>query len=127
VTGTAVDVTLNISGLRNDRGQLLVCLTNNAKAFPDCTKDASALKKLVPVSQAGHVVFSNIAPGTYAAAIVHDENSNNKMDVRVFIPREGFAFSRNPAIVMGPPKFGSAAFSVNSIDVNQPVKMKYML
>jgi uncharacterized protein (DUF2141 family) len=124
---TGVDVTLNVSGLRSTKGQLMVCLTKNPKAFPDCSKDASAIKKLLPASQAGTVVFSNIAAGTYAAAIVHDENGNNKMDLRIFIPREGFAFSRNPAIRMGPPKFGSASFSVSSADVSQSVKMKYML
>jgi uncharacterized protein (DUF2141 family) len=123
---TGVDVTLNVSGLRSTKGQLMVCLTKSPKAFPDCSKDESALKKLVPASQAGSVVFSNIAAGTYAAAIVHDENGNNKLDVRIFIPREGFAFSRNPAVVMGPPKFGSASFAVASSDVNQSVKMKYM-
>jgi uncharacterized protein (DUF2141 family) len=120
------DVTLNVSGLRNGKGQLMVCLTRNPKAFPDCTKDGSAVRKLVPASQAASMTFEGIAPGTYAVAIVHDENGNNKMDLRLFIPREGFAFSRNPAIGMGPPKFGSAAFIVGAEHVNQSVKMKYM-
>ncbi len=120
------DIKLNVDGLRNAKGQLMVCLTKNPKAFPDCTKDGSAIKKLVPASAASHVTFSNIVPGTYAVAIVHDENGNNKMDLRLFIPREGFAFSRNPAIRMGPPKFGSASFVVGDEDISQSVKMKYM-
>lgn len=122
-----VDVSLNVSGLRNGKGQLMVCLTKNPKAFPDCAKDSSAIKKLVPASGVSHLTFANVEPGTYAVAIVHDENSNNKMDLRLFIPREGFAFSRNPAIRMGPPKFGSASFVVGGDDVVQSVKMKYML
>jgi uncharacterized protein (DUF2141 family) len=122
-----VDVNLTVSGLRNTKGQLMVCLTKNPKAFPDCSKDSNAIKKVVPAGQAANLTFTNIAPGTYAVAIVHDENNNNKMDLRLFIPREGFAFSRNPAILMGPPKFGSASFVVGSDDVSQSVKMKYML
>ena len=122
-----VDVSLNVSGLRNVKGQLMVCLTKNPKAFPDCSKDPSAIKKLVPASSAANVAFSGITPGTYAAALVHDENANNKMDLRLFLPKEGFAFSRNPAIGMGPPKFKSAAFAVGNVDVKQAVKMKYML
>ena len=121
------DINLSISGLRSAKGQLMVCLTKSPKAFPDCSKDSSAIKKLVPASQASSMAFNNVAPGTYAVAIVHDENGNNKMDLRLFIPREGFAFSRNPAIRMGPPKFGSASFEVGGDDVNQSVKMKYML
>jgi uncharacterized protein (DUF2141 family) len=121
----SVDVNVSVTNLRNTKGQLMVCLTKNPKAFPDCTKDATALKKLVSAS-AGNVTFNNVAPGTYAVAIVHDENKNDKMDLRVFIPREGFGFSRNPKIGMGPPKFKSASFVVGESNVNQSVKMKYM-
>jgi uncharacterized protein (DUF2141 family) len=123
-SGVTIDV--SVSGLRNVKGQLLVCLTKNPKAFPDCSKDASTIKKQVPAAQAGAFRFEGVAPGTYAIAIVHDENRNNKMDLSLFIPKEGFAFSRNPTITVGPPKFKSAAFVVGSSDISQSVKMKYM-
>jgi uncharacterized protein (DUF2141 family) len=123
---SGVDVTVSVAGLRNVKGQLMVCLTKNPKAFPDCSKDPSSIKKLVAASKAGNFVFQNVAPGTYAIAIVHDENNNNKMDLSLFIPKEGFAFSRNPTITVGPPKFKSAAFAVAGIDVSQAIKMKYM-
>ncbi len=122
--GASVDV--SVTGMRNHKGQLMVCLTKNPKAFPDCSKDVGAIKKLVPAAQAGNFSFYNISPGTYAIAIVHDENKNDKMDLSLFIPKEGFAFSRNPTITVGPPKFKSAAFMVGSADVKQLVKMKYM-
>jgi uncharacterized protein (DUF2141 family) len=123
---SGVDVGLNVSGLRNVKGQLMVCLTKNPKAFPDCSKDASAIKRLVPASDAANIRFSGIVPGTYAVAIVHDENRSNKMDLTFFIPKECFAFSRNPAIGMGPPKFKNAAFTVGAADASLSVKMKYM-
>jgi uncharacterized protein (DUF2141 family) len=122
----AASVEVSVSGLRNMKGQLMVCLTKNPKGFPDCTKDASAAKKMVPAAQAASFSFHGITPGTYAIAIVHDENKNNKMDLSLFIPKEGFAFSRNPTITVGPPKFKSAAFAVGAADVKQSVKMKYM-
>lgn len=122
--GSSVNV--SISGMRNLKGQIMICLTKNAKAFPDCSKDADALKKLVSASNASSILFSDVAAGTYAVAIVHDENRNNKMDLSLFIPKEGFAFSRNPTITVGPPKFKSAAFVVGDDDVKQSVKMKYM-
>ncbi|NJM50903.1 MAG: DUF2141 domain-containing protein [Sphingomonadales bacterium] len=121
------NVTVSVSNLRNAKGQLMVCLTKNPKAFPDCSKDSAALKKLVPAGNAGNIVFTSVEAGTYAIAIVHDENSNNKMDLRIFIPREGFGFSRNPTITVGPPKFKSASFTVGNSNVTQAVKMKYML
>lgn len=122
----AADVTVNVENLRNSKGQLMVCLTKNPKAFPDCSKDASAKKKLIPATSRS-IRFSDVAPGTYAVAIVHDENRNNKLDTRLFVPREGFAFSRNPAIRMGPPKFKSSAFTVAHEDSVQRLRMKYIL
>jgi uncharacterized protein (DUF2141 family) len=124
---TGAEVNLSVSGLRNAKGHVMICLTKNPKAFPDCGKDVTAIKKIVPASAASNVSFVDVAPGTYAAALVHDENANNKMDLRLFLPKEGFAFSRNPAVVTGPPKFKSAAFAVGNVNVKQSVKMKYML
>lgn len=120
-------VDVSITGLRSAKGNVLVCLTTNAKYFPDCGKDPKALKQSVAAANASLVQFANVAPGTYALALVHDENANNKMDVAIFLPKEGFAFSRNPAVVFGPPKFGAAQFKVAEGEVTQKVTMKYML
>jgi uncharacterized protein (DUF2141 family) len=120
-------VDVSVTGLRSAKGNVLICLTANPKHFPDCGKDPKAMKQSVAASHAGAIQFSNVAPGTYALALVHDENANNKMDVAVFLPKEGFAFSRNPAVVFGPPKFGAAQFKVGLGEVSQKVTMKYML
>ncbi len=120
-------VELEIQGLRNAKGFILVCLTANPNGFPDCSKDSGAVRLRVPASQATSGIQLN-APksGNYAISVIHDENGNGKLDTALMIPKEGFGFSRNPAISFGPPKFASAAFSVNG-DVRQMVRMKYML
>jgi len=119
-------VEVSVSGLRNTKGQLLVCLTANPKAFPDCSKDKASVRMAVKAANAGHFKVAAPANGTYAIAVVHDENSNNKMDMALFMPKEGFGFSRNPAIGMGAPKFNSASFAVTG-DTRQAIKIKYML
>ncbi len=126
-TGPQATVDISISGLRSAKGNVLVCLTANPKFFPDCGKDPKAIKQSVAAADAKAVQFSGVVPGTYALAIVHDENANNKMDIAVFLPKEGFAFSRNPAVVFGPPKFGAAQFKVIEGEQRQKVTMKYML
>jgi uncharacterized protein (DUF2141 family) len=120
-----LDVTL--TGLRSTKGNVLICLTANPKFFPDCGKDPRAMKQSVTAAKAGTMQFANVTPGTYALALVHDENANNKMDVAVFLPKEGFAFSRNPAVVFGPPRFGAAKFVIGAGESSQRVTMKYML
>jgi uncharacterized protein (DUF2141 family) len=109
------------------KGNVLVCVTANPKFFPDCSKDPKSLRAKVAARDSANVSFSGVAQGTYAVALLHDENANSKMDMAVFLPREGFGFSRNPAVVTGPPKFKAASFAVDAAEVSQRVKMKYML
>lgn len=70
--------------------------------------------------------FTGLKPGTYALALIHDENGNNKVDTALFLPKEGVGVSRNP-VLMGPPSFKSAAFVVGTVDLKLTVKMKYFL
>ena len=109
------------------KGKVLVCVTANPRFFPDCSKDPKGYRATVPARDSAQVSFRDIAQGTYAIAEIHDENVNNKMDMAVFIPKEGFGFSRNPATGTGPPKFKAAAFAIDAAEVSQQVKMKYML
>jgi uncharacterized protein (DUF2141 family) len=122
--GPTLDV--SVAKLRSTKGQVLVCLTTNPKAFPDCSKDPRAIKRAVPAASAARFSLGVPANGTYAIALVHDENSNDKMDMRLFLPREGFGFSNNPKIGMGAPSFKSCAFAVAG-DRSVAITMKYML
>lgn len=126
-TTSTAKLDVQIYGLRSMKGNVLVCVTANPRFFPDCSKDPKSLRANVPARNSAQVSFSGIAQGTYAVALVHDENGNSKMDMAVFVPKEGFGFSRNPAVMTGPPKFRSAAFVVDAAEVSQRVQMKYML
>ncbi len=119
-------VEVSVIGLRSAKGQVLVCLTTNPKAFPDCSKDKGSVRMAVKAADASDFAVHAPAVGTYAIAVVHDENSNNKLDTAIFLPKEGFGFSRNPTITVGPPSFKSASFAVAG-DMRQSIKMKYML
>jgi uncharacterized protein (DUF2141 family) len=124
-TTSTLDV--SIQGLRSMKGNVLVCVTANPKFFPDCSKDPKSHRAKVAANNAGNVSFPGLAKGTYAVALIHDENGNSKMDMAIFLPKEGFGFSRNPVVVAGPPKFKAAAFAIDADEVSQRVKMKYML
>lgn len=125
--GGGGEVRVAVTGLRDARGQVLACLTAQARAFPNCAKDPAA-RKLV-VSARGEVVldFAGLAPGRYAIALVHDENGNGKMDMMVFMPREGFGFSRDAPVRMGPPSFASAAFAVAGEAQRQTIRIRYIM
>ncbi len=118
---------VSVSGLRSLKGNILVCVTADAKAFPDCSKDANARKAVIPTNNSSHIYFHGMKPGTYAVSLVHDENANGKLDTKAMIPGEGFGFSRNPMILFGPPSFGGAKFTLDANGGAQAIKMKYML
>jgi uncharacterized protein (DUF2141 family) len=122
------EVSVTVTDLCAAKGQVLACLTSQARGFPDCSKDPSAHHLVVPVKgTAVDFSFGAIPPGTYAVSLVHDENANGKVDMMLFMPREGFGFSRDAKVRMGPPRFADAAFLVEGQAVHQRIRMRYML
>ena len=116
---------IDVAGMRSARGLIRICLTVEPTNFPGCTDDHHAITRSVPAGQ--HVIrFDGLPPGTYAAALIHDENSNAKLDTIMGIPREGFGFSRNPHIGFGPPRFAAAEFALGSVAETQQVTMHYI-
>ena len=119
-------VEVSVSGMRSTKGQVLACLTTQAKGFPDCRRDATARKLAVSANGTVTFRFTALPPGRYALALLHDENGNGKADMTLMIPREGFGFSRDAAVRMGPPRFAAAAFAVEGDAVTMPVRMRYI-
>ena len=119
------DLGIQVAGLRSARGMVRVCLTADPKNFPACVDDARAVTRSVP-ARVTAIAFDGLPHGEYAFAVIHDENGNNKLDTMLGIPREGFGFSRNPAITFGPPRFTAARFTLDSDAEKQQVRMKYM-
>lgn len=117
---------IEIADLRSAKGMIRICVTSDAKAFPDCQKTPGAIKRSIP-AHSPHVKIEGIPHGTYAIAVIHDENSNSKLDTFAGIPKEGFGFSRNPKIRFGPPRFTAAQFAIGEGAGHQQVRMKYML
>jgi uncharacterized protein (DUF2141 family) len=120
-------VSLTVTGLRSTKGQVLICLTRDADHFPDCTDDANARTAIVPATRA-EASFAHLPQGRYAISVLHDENGNGRADKTLgLIPREGFGFSRDAKVRMGPPRFEQAAFAVDGQDVTQSIRMRYLM
>lgn len=117
---------VSVSQMRSAKGSLRVCLTADPDNFPACVDDADAVTRSVPAGT--HALrFDGLPLGNYAVAVIHDENNNAKLDTFAGIPREGFGFSRNPAIRFGPPRFAAARFTVTSDANQQQIAMRYIL
>jgi uncharacterized protein (DUF2141 family) len=123
----AAQLEVALDGFRNHSGQVRLCLTRDPRFFPDCKGDPSALHLTAPVARASGLSFAALPSGDYALSVFHDENGNGRLDTFARIPREGFGFSRNPAIRFGPPRFAEARFQVAGQAVRQNVHINYIL
>ena len=122
----AGDVTATVTGLRSAKGQVLACLTSRPSAFPDCEEDPGAKAVTMPASEPVELDFGPVPAGRYAIALFHDENGNGRLDKRLLMPREGYGFSRNAPVVLGPPSFAKAAFAVDGSGEHQSIRMRYI-
>jgi uncharacterized protein (DUF2141 family) len=118
---------VNLHGLRSDKGIVRLCLTRDARYFPGCKGDPHARHLSAPAGKAASIAFADLPEGHYALSVFHDENANGELDKFAKIPREGFGFSRNPAIRFGPPHFGDVRFAVPAGQVRQDVRFRYIL
>lgn len=116
----------DIHGFRSQKGQVMACLTTRPQNFPNCQDDPNARRLTVPTAEAAMLQFGNLPSGTYALALIHDENGNGKLDTVLGIPKEGFGFSKNPAIRFGPPSFKSAGVTIVAGRTDESVKIKYL-
>lgn len=119
-------VSATVTGLRSAEGQVLACLTAMPAAFPKCEKDPDARTLIAPAAATVTLEFGSVPSGNYAIALVHDENANGKLDKRLMMPREGFGFSRDAPVRLGPPSFKSASFEVDTEDTRQVIRMRYL-
>jgi len=117
---------IEMTGLRSAKGVVRLCLVRDPADFPDCRDGKGALKRTLPASNP-RIRFEGLAPGDYAITAIHDANGNAKLDTMLGIPREGFGFSRNPAIRFGPPRYKDARFTLGADAQMQQVRIRYLL
>lgn len=116
---------IRIDGMRSEKGMIRLCLTADPDNFPDCVDDTRAVTRSVAAASR-HLRVDGLAQGHYAAAVIHDENSNRKLDTIAGIPREGYGFSRNAPVRFGPPKFAAARFDLGNDANVQQIRMRYI-
>ena len=123
----ATDLELQVQGLRNTSGTIHLCLTRSAAHFPDCTGEAGMISRTVRAAEASSILIRGVPPGDYAVSLIHDENGDGQLNKFLGIPREGFGFSRNPRLRMGPPGFEECRFAVTGALVRETIRVKYLL
>ena len=111
--GADASVRIEISGLRNARGDVGCLLFSSAEGYPELHARAYREKHTAIETDRASCEFKEVAPGTYAAVVFHDENLNGKMDKNfVGMPQEGYGASNNVRHRLSAPGFQEASFAV---------------
>jgi len=123
-------ITVTITDLRAEngeyRGVVRACLTSLESAFPRCNRDPNMKSVTVRAGASVTVRFTDVTPGDYAIAILHDENEDGKANrVLGMAPKEGYGFSRDAPVRMAPPEWADAVFSMGRTAKRMSVRMRY--
>ncbi len=121
-------IVLEVSAFRNTKGFLGCQLYATAESFPDKWQTQVNLRKRVPVSgTTTSCTFPDVAPGTYAAAVIHDENSNGTLDKNFLgIPTEAYGISNNRTHALSKPTWEESKFAVNAdATVTSKISLRY--
>lgn len=119
----AANLSVTVSGLRSDKGQVLVGLFRDKDGFPETRR----LARQHPAS-AGEVTleFTDLEPGAWAVAAVHDADGDGRLGKGLFgIPIEGYGFSNGARGVFGPPDFADAVIELPAEGTSVAIPLKY--
>jgi len=119
-------LTVDISNIQNDKGQIGCSLYSKEEGFPSKPKKADAM--LFVKSNAGKAtcVFKGLKPGKYAVSVMHDEDKDGELKTSmVGRPKEWWGVSNNvPPERFGPPKYEAALFSYTGAPKTIKIKLR---
>jgi uncharacterized protein (DUF2141 family) len=103
-----------VENVSNSNGNVSIAVYNNEHGFLEfnhvfLSNSSKAIKGITVVN------LAHVPTGTYALAVFHDENSNEKLDTNFFgIPKESVGFSNSKMKTFGPPSFKECSFRIDS-------------
>jgi len=107
-------VSVSVGPLRNGKGSLSCRLYTSGAGFPRNLAGTTTQRVKIAGGSA-RCVFENVAPGTYAVVVLHDENDNRQCDRnRLGIPLEGYGVSNNRTYALSAPNWQESKFSVEA-------------
>jgi uncharacterized protein (DUF2141 family) len=115
---------VEVVGARNTKGQIKVGVYKDKETFPKTGSEFKGID-VSPVNKDANVAVFELPEGTYAVAIIHDENKNGKLDKNFLgIPKEGYGFSNDAKATFGSPSFEEASFIIETVDKKIKINLK---
>ena len=118
---------VRVLDIRNSTGTVACALFEGPQGFPTDYLRAATNMMVIKVRRTqARCDFEDIAPGTYALAVIHDEDMNGKLDTNALgIPTEGYGFSNDAKALFGAPSFSAASFVYDGKNLDLTIDMNY--
>ncbi len=122
---SAETLSVHVTGLNSNSGTIRMALFSSKSGFPN-EEFATAVRVINISAGGGSTMFQGLSAGSYAIAVYHDENGNERLDANLLgLPTEGYGFSNNARAALAPPRFSAAAFSVTGLNSTQSITIGY--
>lgn len=119
-TNTQSNLTVEVKGIMKVKGNLYLALFNSEESY--INNNAFAWKMIKVENNTTIIKFDKLKNGVYVVSAFHDENSNGKLDTKIFgIPKEKYGFSNNPPKMKRRANFDECKFEIkknSSIEIN---------
>jgi uncharacterized protein (DUF2141 family) len=118
---------VKILNIRNSTGTIACGLFESPAGFPiEYLRYATNIMVIKIRDTQARCDFLDIPPGTYALAVIHDENMNGKLDTNwLGVPTEGYGFSNDAKAVLSAPSFSAASFPYHGENLELTINLHY--
>lgn len=123
----AQTITVQFVGIRSSEGSIRLQVFDSQKNFKD--EKPLLIKTISKAGLSGKQLkfeLKGLKPGVYGIAILDDENSNQKMDYGLILPKEGFGFSDYYHSSMTRPVFEDFDFKLGTELKKVEVRIRYL-
>jgi len=113
--------------IRNSTGTVACALFESPVGFPIEVLSSATNVMVIKIRKTqARCDFEDIPPGTYAIAVIHDENMNGKLETNwLGIPTEGYGFSNDATGMIGVPSFSAASFPYDGRNLDLTMSLHY--
>lgn len=118
---------VKILNIRNNTGTVACALFESPDGFPIEYLHYATNMMVIKIRETqARCDFLDIPPGTYALAVIHDENMNGKLDTNwLGVPTEGYGFSNDARVLLGAPSFSAASFQYDGQNLELTIDLHY--
>lgn len=118
---------VKILDIRNSTGAVACALFESPEGFPSEFLQFATNIMIIKVRDTqARCDFLDIPRGTYALAVIHDENMDGKLNTNwLGIPREGYGFSNDAKAFLTAPSFDAASFPYYGQNLDLEIKLNY--